>query len=88
MRSEPAGDSEADNPGATIDHGPRFSDRRRELGCQIAAIAAANDVYAGARGDTGFKSQPNNDDQEFTPHVNGKSKHEGNRVTANECRRT
>ena len=62
MRSEAAGHAEADNARAAVHHRASFSNCRRELGRQIAAVTAANDMHPWARGNAGFKSQTNNDD--------------------------
>src|SRR5690242_9899467 len=76
MRREPPGNAETDNARTAIHHGAGLGDRRREFCRQIAAITAANDVYAGARGNAGFKSQTNNDDH-VIPILNSRSKYQG-----------
>ena len=61
VRRETAGHAEADNPRATAHHRPRFQDRRREPGSQVAAVAATYDVNPWPSGDARFKSQSNDD---------------------------
>ena len=76
MRREPPSNAEADNARTAIHHGTGFGDCRSEFCRQIAAITAANDVHAGARGNAGFKSQANNDDH-VIPTLNSRSKYQG-----------
>jgi hypothetical protein len=76
MRREPPGNAEADNARTAIHHGAGLGDCRGEFCRQIAAITAANDVNAGARGNAGFKSQANNDDH-VIPTLNSRSKYQG-----------
>ena len=61
MRRQAAGHAEADDSRATAHQRTRFRDRRRELGRQVAAVPAANDMHPGSGSDARFKCQSDDD---------------------------